>query len=305
MPEQSVVITGATSGLGEQAATILASLGWHVVLGFRDPVRAEETVAGILRRHPQASVETLRIDLADLRSVSAAVTDLRGGNRPPIMAVIANGAIQIVDGVRSSADGFELTFATNHLGHFALVTGLVDDLPHGARVIIVSSGTHAGALGFPGPQWRPAAELANPAPADASPSAGRRRYSTSKLANLYFSYELARRVRARGITVVAYDPGLMPATSLSRDYPRVARIGYRTLAPLVAALLPGARTASASARFLVDLVVEDRFAGVTGRYVAGPDFAKSSPESYDSDRARRLWRDSEQLVRRAVAEDRA
>lgn len=302
MAERTIVVTGTTSGLGEALVERLARSGCHIVLGHRDAARAAAIVERLRRRDRSASVEPLRIDLASLTSVREAVGRLRDGDRPPLGGIVANGAVQVVNGVRASADGYELTFATNHLGHFALATGLLDVLTDDARVVVVSSGTHQGALGFPGPRWAPAPELADVSEADPSPAAGRVRYATSKLANLYFAYELARRVAGRGITVNAYDPGLMPATGLSRGYSPVARVAYRALAPVIAAVLPGARTAKGSARHLAELVIGERFAGRTGLYVAGPRIAESSLESHDLEAAAALWAESEALL--AAAADR-
>ncbi|MFY1632812.1 SDR family NAD(P)-dependent oxidoreductase [Solwaraspora sp. WMMB335] len=301
---RTVVITGATAGLGLHTAARLAARGWHVVLGHRGESRGQAAARRIRRRLPRASLELLRIDLADLRSVADATESLRrSGQRPPLRAIVGNGGIQVVDGVRRSADGYELTFATNHLGHHLLVTGLLDELPDGGRIAIVSSGTHwrEKSMGFPEPRWTSARELADARGADPAPTAGRVRYATSKLANLYFVYELARRLDGRPVTVNAYDPGLMPDTSLSRDYPALVQAGYRVAAPLVSVLLPGARTSRASARHLAGLVDDARFDGTTGGYLEGPKLARSSPESYDVARARQLWADSERLIDQALA----
>ncbi|MFV2026864.1 SDR family NAD(P)-dependent oxidoreductase [Micromonospora sp. LOL_028] len=301
---RTVVITGATSGLGLRVAGRLAAQGWHVVLGHRAESRGEAAARQIRRRTPAASLELLRIDLADLRSVADAAGALRrSGQRPPLHAIVGNAGVQVIDGVRRSADGYELTFATNHLGHHLLVAGLLDDLAAGARIAIVSSGTHwrEKSMGFPEPRWTSARELVDPSDADATPTAGRVRYSTSKLANIYFVYELARRLDGRPISVNAYDPGLMPDTSLSRDYPTLVRTGFRMAAPLISALLPGARSSRASARHLADLASDARFDGTTGAYLEGPKIAPSSPESYDVARAQQLWADSEQLIDQALA----
>lgn len=300
MSESAVLVTGATAGLGKHTAIRLAERGWHVVVGYRDRVRADATLAAIRRRVGTAHVEALHLDLADLRAVAGAAAELRRpAGRPPLRAVVGNGGIQVVDGVRSSVDGYELTFATNHLGHHHLVGSLLDVLTQGARIVIVSSGTHWGpekSFGFPAPEWRHPRELANPALADPSPTAGRSRYSTSKLANLMFTYELARRASDAGITANAYDPGLMPGTALSRDYPAAARAGYRLAAPAIAALLPGARTARRSSAHLADLVTSPRFADTTAAYVVGREIEESSPLSRDLDRSRELWTVSDALV---------
>jgi protochlorophyllide reductase len=301
---RTVVITGATTGLGLHTATRLAREGWHVVLGHRNESRGQAAAQRIRRQAPQASVELLDIDLADLRSVADAVERLRrSGQRPPLSAIVGNGGIQVIDGVRRSADGYELTFATNHLGHHLLVTSLADDLPDGGRIVLVSSGTHwtEKSMGFPAPRWTSPRDLAEARDADPSPTAGRSRYATSKLANLYFVYELARRLDGRPITVNAYDPGLMPDTSLSRNYPPVVRAAYRAAAPLIAALVPGARTSQSSAKHLANLVSDARFDRTTGAYLEASKIARSSPESHDVARAQELWTESERMISEALA----
>ncbi len=304
MSPHSVLITGANSGLGKLTAMRLAERGLHVVLGCRDAARAQQVATEMRQRMGSVRAEPLEIDLADLASVTRAADRLRGaGSRPPLKAVVANAAVQVVDGVRESADGYELTFATNHLGHYSLLTGLLDALSPGARIVIVSSGTHWGpekSLGFPAPQWRHPRDLADPSQADRSPAAGRSRYATSKLANLLFAYELNRRLRDSEISVNAFDPGLMPMTGLARDYPASIRAVYRALGPLITTFIPGARTSRASAADLADLVTSDRYAHLTGGYFSGRAVAESSPQSHDRALADQLWSVSRELVDQAL-----
>ena len=293
-----ILVTGAASGLGLEVSRELLARGRHVTVGSRDLERGRRAVEALRRRHPDASVDVLELDLASLSSISRAVREVRE-THAGLDGIVCNAAIQVVSGVQASADGYELTFATNHLGHFALVAGLLDAVDDGGRIVVVSSGTHAGpeqAFGFPGPAWRAPRELADPGLADPAPNAGRSRYATSKLANLYFAYELAH--REPRLRVNAFDPGLMPATGLSRDYPPLARTAYRAIAPLVSTLVPGASSPRRSARRVADMVTEPRFAGMTGAYVIGRRVAESSPESRDRARAVELWRESFELVGR-------
>jgi protochlorophyllide reductase len=218
--------------------------------------------------------------------------------------VICNAGLQIVDGVSSSTDGYEMTFATNHLGHFQLIDELSDSLAPGSRVVIVSSDVHQGPQksgGFPAPEWRSPTDLADADIQRMRPSNrdGRVRYATSKLANVYFAYELARRVANRGITVNAFDPGLMPETQLSRNYPAMMRKGYRLMTPLIRLMVPVARPLAQSADDLAWLATAPELADRTGSYFTGRDEVPSAPESYDTDRARELWEVSESLVRKS------
>ncbi len=298
----SVLVTGGSSGLGLAASAELAAAGHHVILGSRSVRRGEAAADGIRRRIPGARVEVLPLDLASLDSVRSAARALeQDGGRPPLRALVCNAGIQVVDGVQRSADGHELTFATNHLGHFLLIGLLLDRLVEPARIVLVSSGTHYGpprSLGFPAPIKADARALADPDAAllDASPRSGRVRYATSKLANIHTTYELARRLAGRRITVNAFDPGLMPETGLARDYPPRIRRLYERLTPLLVRAVPGARSVARSAGDLAWLVTAPEPAEVTGRYFSGRRPRKTSKESYDRERAAALWRDSEELV---------
>jgi NAD(P)-dependent dehydrogenase (short-subunit alcohol dehydrogenase family) len=138
---------------------------------------------------------------------------------------------------------------------------------------------------------------------DESPAtAGRRRYSTSKLCNVMCAYELDRRLRAagrNGIGVNAFDPGLMPGTGLGRDYTRLQQLAWRFVLPALR-FLPRVNSPAASGRALARLVVAPELDGVSGRYFAGKRETRSSAESYDEAKAARLWAESAELVEEAV-----
>ncbi len=112
------VVTGGTAGLGLHASGLLLERGAEVVLAARDPEKAESVIAGLRRRVPRARVVHQQVDLADLRSIGAAAERLIAG--PPVDGLLANAGVVGSRGRRETADGFELQFGTNHLGHFAL-----------------------------------------------------------------------------------------------------------------------------------------------------------------------------------------
>jgi NAD(P)-dependent dehydrogenase (short-subunit alcohol dehydrogenase family) len=297
---KTVVITGANAGLGlECARSILArNDSWHVVLAVRNP---ELGAAAVARFGAADRCTVLRVDLASLASVRAFPTLLADANLPPLRAIVCNAGLQMVD-TSYTADGIEMTFGVNHLGHFALVQGLRDQLVAPARVVVVASGTHDPAKfsGMPNPEYTSADQLAHPA-ADA-PANGRTRYTTSKLCNVLYAYELDRRLGqgANGITVTAFDPGLMPASGLARDYSPGMRFVWRIVGPLLR-VLPNVNSIRTSGERLAALAVDPSYDGVTGRYFEGAKEIRSSKDSYDTAMALDLWVTSTRLVERVTA----
>jgi light-dependent protochlorophyllide reductase len=296
----TAIITGASSGLGyECARALLAAEGdWRVVMAVRDVARGRAAAERLA--HPERCV-VARVDLASLDSVKEFASDYRRMELPPTRAIVCNAGLQVISDTRRSEEGFELTFAVNHLGHFALVCGLLEALSRPARVVVVSSDTHdpARRSGMPAPRYRSAAELATPRrdPAESLQALGRRRYTTSKLCNVLFAYELDRRLGGgrEGITVNAFNPGLMPGSGLARDYTSLQRFAWRFVLPLLR-VLPNVNSARVSGERLAALVSDQRFEGLSGRYFDGLREVESSAESYDLGKAEDLWRTSERLA---------
>lgn len=302
MTGRTAVVTGASTGLGLECARALLRTdpSWHVVLAVRDAGRGSAAVAGL---GAPARCTVIQVDLASLHSVRGFVGQLRSADIPPLHAIVCNAGVQVVSGARTTADGFELTFGVNHLGHFALVKGVLEELAHPARIVVVSSDTHdpGKRTGMPAPLYTPAGELADPgADADGS-DGGRRRYTTSKLCNVLFAYELDRRLGhgERGVTVNAFNPGLMPGSGLARDYPPVQRFAWRFVLPALR-FLPQVRSTRTSGTHLAALVADPRFDGITGQYFDGLRPVRSSADSYDRDKALDLWQTSERLVESPV-----
>jgi NAD(P)-dependent dehydrogenase (short-subunit alcohol dehydrogenase family) len=291
------VVTGGTGGLGLECARVLAAApGARVVVTGRDKGRTAAAAAA-LDAHPMV------LDLGSLASVHRFAaelgTDLAAGVLPPLRGLVCNAGLQVTTDSRTE-DGFETTFGVNHLGHLALISDLADRFEAPARIALVSSGTHdpAKPTGMPNPLAEATAdELAFP-PADPGEPvvrAGRRRYTTSKLANVRTSYVLARRLRERGITVNAFDPGLMPGTGLARDAGPVTRLLWRTVARGLV-VLPMVNTTRTSGTNLARLLTATELAGVTGAYFVGRRPAGSSLASYDAVANEALYRRSLHLI---------
>ena len=297
---KTAIITGASSGLGLECARALlrSDPSWHIVLAVRDRSRGAEAVKQLGEPH---RCTVMRMDLASLTSVRAFVENVRAATLPSLHAIVCNAGIQVVSGTERTEDGIEMTFGVNHLGHFALLQGLLGELAHPARILVVSSGTHdpSKRTGMPDPRYTSAADLAYPH-AQQSADDGRRRYTTSKLCNVLSTYELDRRLGngGQGVTVNAFDPGLMPGSGLARDYPPLQRLAWRYLLPALR-VLPGVRSTRTSGRYLAALANDARFDGVSGEYFDGLRPIKSSADSYDRDKALDLWETSEELLTHA------
>jgi NAD(P)-dependent dehydrogenase (short-subunit alcohol dehydrogenase family) len=317
VPRDVALVTGGNSGIGFEAARALARAGWHVLLASRSRAASAAAVARIEGESGPGSASELGLDLASLASVRQLAKEVEARDLP-LRALVCNAGLQGRE-LQRSADGYERTFAANHLGHFLLVNRLLPRLAARApaRIVVVASGVHdpAQRTGMPKPAISDFDALA--AGEDATGAfSGPRAYVHSKLCNVWFTYELARRLAASGLstserplTANAYDPGLVPGSGLARDYPPALRFVWDRVLPGVARALtpvyPGISTAPKSGEALARLVLDPALARTTGRYfpsTARWREAPSSAESYDESRARALWEASARLCALAPAE---
>ncbi|MDX2284109.1 MAG: SDR family NAD(P)-dependent oxidoreductase [Bacteroidia bacterium] len=299
----TILITGGNTGLGLACARVLAAdPEAHVALACRNPQRAEAAAAAIRSHTGNPAVSVLPLDLGSLASVRACAEQFRASGLPPLRALVCNAGLQFKNELHRSADGYEASFAVNHLGHFRLVLELLPAMAPDGRVVVVSSGTHyrpakplAALFGIPGGLYTSARALAaGELPPSISPSqAGAYRYATSKLCNLLFAYELHRRLQAAGsrITVNAFDPGLMPGTGLARDNAPALQWIWRNILPVLR-LLDGVNSVEHSGQHLAALAASPRWAGHSGLYVVEEAAVPSSDASYSEAAARSLWEDS-------------
>jgi len=294
MPDLSgktFVITGSNGGLGYEAALELARKRAHVVLACRNPDKSRTALESISSAHPGASVEAMELDLADLASVRAfAKTFL---DKHGSLNVLCNNAGVMALPLRRTADGFEMQFGTNHLGHFALTCLLLERLlaSGGARIVTMSSTMHrTGKMHFDDLQWE-------------------RRYSRwgaygqSKLANLLFTFELQRRLERRGMgpISVACHPGYA-ATNLQTTGPRMA--GSKLMERVSS--LANRLFSQSAAMGALPMLYAATSPEVNGGDYIGPDgFGEnrghpkkvgSSRRSRDEAAAARLWQVSEALT---------
>jgi len=300
----TAIITGGNRGLGFECARTLAKLhDWRLIIACRDPQTAGAALENLRQKTGNQMIEAMQLDLASLESINSFAEKVQTSNLAPIQALICNAGIQVVSGTQYTQDGFEMTFGVNHLGHYLLVNRLLDCMDQAGRIIFVSSGTHdpVQKSGMPVPEYTNARLLAFPAKWEKeNPGVtGRRRYTTSKLANIYTTYELSRRLNEKGlvtITVNAFDPGMMPGTGLARDYNPLARFGWKFVLPVMTIFSPGINRVEDSGAALAYLATAPEFAGVSGKYFTSRKMAPSSSDSYNREKASELWKTSAELV---------
>jgi NAD(P)-dependent dehydrogenase (short-subunit alcohol dehydrogenase family) len=293
VPDQqgrTVVITGANTGLGFEAAKVLAQHDATVVLACRNPHKAADAAARIGTAAPAAKVSTLQLDLASLASVRRAAEQLRADYRR--IDLLINNAGAMMPRHRLTEDGFELTLATNHLGPFAF-TGLILDrllaVPGSRIVTVASNGHRRGTINFD----------------DLHFQRGYRHqtaYFQSKLANLLFTYELQRRLAAAGAPTIAVaaHPG-NARTEFGRELSPLVRVAMSPrLRMLTWWLMQSPQMgALATVRAAVDPDARGGdYYGPPGRaqFTGYPTRVESTARSHDPQAQRRLWHESEQLT---------
>lgn len=288
IPDQTgriAIVTGANTGLGLETAKALAAHGAHVVLAVRNAEKGKAAAEAITAAHSNADVTLQSLDLSSLESVRRASDELKG--RYDKIDLLINNAGVMWTEKSSTADGFELQFGTNHLGHYAL-TGLLLErlLPvEGSRVVTVSSIGHRirADIHFDDLQWE----------RDYDRVAA---YGQSKLANLLFTYELQRRLAGTNTVALAAHPG-GSNTELARNSPLWVRAVFDVVAPVLVqgadiGALPTLRAATDPAALGGQYYGPDGFMEQRGN----PKVVASSEQSYNLDLQRRLWSVSEELT---------
>jgi NAD(P)-dependent dehydrogenase (short-subunit alcohol dehydrogenase family) len=272
MDGKVVVVTGGTSGIGEAAAVRLADMGARLVLIARDAARGEATLGKLAGRDH-------RVHIADLSSIAATrrvAADVAGAE--PRIDVLINNAGALFNTRRLSPDGLEMTFAVNHMAYFVMTQGLRERLVGSApaRIVNTASGAHFGArLDFDDLQSEHG-------------YSGFAVYGRSKLANVLFTRELARRLAGTGVTANCLHPGFV-----------ATRFGDRS-GGLMQAIMPVARLGAISpqtgAETIVHLAASPKVEGMSGLYFYKCAVQAPSAEAQDDGAAARLWAESERLA---------
>ena len=271
------VVTGANSGIGKETALALARMGATVALVCRSESRGTDALREIKQRSGNDSVSLLVADFSSQRQVRGAAAAVLG-QFDRLDVLVNNAGVTPWQRRVTDEQGLELTFAVNHLAPFLLTNLLLERLTASApsRIVTVSSGAHRRvALDFD--------DLQNEqsfVPFDV--------YSQTKLANVYFTYELARRLEGTGVAANCLHPGVV-STALFRHVPKPVGLAVKLARPLLLTPAQGADTA-------IYLAAAPEVAGVSGRYFERRAAVESSPASRDAAAARRLWEVSAALT---------
>lgn len=270
------LVTGATSGMGEVTAHALAQRNATVVIVGRDMGRAWATLGRIKSQTGNSSLEAMIADLSSQAEIRTLVNDFK--SKYQRLDVLVNNVGAWYTKRQQTADGIEMTFALNHLSPFLLTNLLLDSLKAGApsRIVNVSSYGHAKIKKMNFDDLQCQTEYGN----------GIRAYRQSKLANILFTYELARRLEGTRVTVNAVNPGLVSTNFGMNNFPWLN--GWRkNIWKSVFGMF--AFSPDSGAQTAIFLASGAEVANVSGKYFTNEMVEKSSPESYDETTASRLW----------------
>jgi NAD(P)-dependent dehydrogenase (short-subunit alcohol dehydrogenase family) len=272
------MVTGATSGIGRAAAAELAQMGAELILVARDAQRGEQAVAEIAGQSGNRHVELMRADLSSQAQVRRLAAEFLASGRP--LHVLLNNAGVIMLRREETVDGIETTFAVNHLAYFLLTNLLLERLRASApaRIVNVASDAHAysgGRLDFDDLESR-------------KRYSAMRVYGKSKLANILFTRELARRLEGSGVTANALHPGFV-GSNFARNNGALASVAMLLARPFARSPEKGAETA-------VYLCCSPEVEGVSGKYFFDKREKWSKSYARNDDDARRLWKVSERMT---------
>lgn len=306
---KTVIITGANRGLGYETAKLLAAdIKLTVVLACRNLAGVAAAKNTIIQETGNQKVVALPLDLASLQSVRDFVAAFKAGGFAPLQSLVCNAAVSKASVKDKSEEGYEQTFAINHLGHFLLVHLLLDQLVLPARILFVSSGVHDAAnarRSMLPPRYVTPDLMAYP---ERDPNllqidykAGRQAYATSKLCNILCTLELARQLEAAGVsgvTVNAFNPALMAGTGLGREGKGMTRFMWYWFLPLLRPVMGRvARTVAQSAADLAYLITAAELENVTAIYFDGRQATAYAAEAGDPEKSAELWQASIALTK--------
>jgi len=268
MPAKTIVITGATSGIGEVAAVELAKQGARIAVVARDPARAGTTLSKLRQANPSASHTAHIADLSKLHEMRRVAKEI--ASAAPEIDVLINNAGALFNSRQITEDGLEKTFAVNHMAYFVLTNMLLPNLKPGARIVSTASDSHKGArLDFDDLQSE-------------KKYSGFSVYGKSKLCNILFTRELARRIEGTGVTANCLHPGFV-ATRFGDQSGGILSVAVKIAKPI------GAISPEEGAKTIIYLASSPEVEGKSGGYYYKNKLAIPSKEAQNDADAKRLW----------------
>lgn len=270
------VVTGANSGIGKETALGLAQAGAHVVMMCRSLEKGTAVQQTIKQKSGNDQVDLLLVDFASQASIRQVAAEFK--ERYDRLDLLVNNAGALFLGYQKSAEGIEKSFAVNHLGYFLLTNLLLDVIKASApaRIVNVSSTMHyTGTLDFEDMQF-------------ANGYSATKAYARSKLANIHFTYELARRLEGTEVTANCLHPGFV-ASNFGKNNGILAKVMMFLSRPFAISEKKGAETS-------LYLAMSPEVEGVTGKYFDQKKAIDSAASTYDEDISKRLWKFSAELV---------
>ena len=274
--EKIALVTGATGGIGKVTAEGLARQGYRVLLTSRDPSKGQKVVEELKAQSGNDALELFLGDLSSMSDVRRVALEVRA--KHPKLEVLVNNAGGLFNERRTTVDGFEMTFAFNHLTYFLLTKLLLPSLEaaeHARVVSVSSSGNRFGTVRWNDLQYT-------------SGYSGWPAYFQSKLMNVLFANELARRLKGSGVTSNSVHPGLVDSGFNSNT------TGFNRLLHSILKLF--SLTPQQGAQTSLYLATSPQVAGITGQYFANKKVARANRVAYDEEAQARLWRLSEKLL---------
>jgi NAD(P)-dependent dehydrogenase (short-subunit alcohol dehydrogenase family) len=275
MPTKTIVITGGTSGIGEVAAVELARQGARIAVVARDAARAGITLSKLRQANPSASHTAHIADLSKIHEMRRVAKEI--ASAVPEIDVLVNNAGALFNTRQVTEDGLEKTFAVNHMAYFVLTNMLLPNLKPGARIVSTASDAHRGAkLDFDDLQ-------------SAKKYSGFAVYGRSKLCNILFNRELARRIAGSGVTANCLHPGFV-ATRFGDQSGGIVAVAVKIAKPI------GAISPEEGAKTIIYLASSAEVEGKSGGYYYKNKIATPTNEAQNDEDARRLWDASAKLA---------
>jgi Dehydrogenases with different specificities (related to short-chain alcohol dehydrogenases) len=276
MENRTCIITGANSGIGKVTATSLAQQGAILVMVCRSKEKGLIVLNRIKEKTRNPHIELIMADFSSQKDIRRAANEIKA--HYPVIDVLINNAGAINDQRTETIDGYETTFATNHLGYFLFTNLLLDNLkaaPKARIVNVASEAQRMGKINFDDLQTK-------------NGYTPMKAYSQSKLANIIFTFELAKRLKGTNITANCLHPGVVN-TNFGKELKGFTGILFKLLSPFM-------RNADKGAETSIWLTTAPELEGISGKYYSNKKEIKSQPASYDAGIQKKLWEISEQMT---------